>query len=297
MKEYNLENEYLSLTVIDFGARIHKLTYKDSVGTQEVVHSLEHQQDHLNDDTSLNAVVGRFAGRICSNSITLDETEYPIQTINGVHLHGGVGFSKRVWKIQSMTSGTTPSITLSYLSKHLEDGYPGNLNVSVTYTLVEKSLEVKLEAQSDTTTLVNLTHHAYFKLDNSNKFDHLEFTIPATYFIETNENLCPTGNLISVEGHPFDFNKPKRLESTQLDTSFVIDQSKSIEVYSPKTKMRIKATTNQPTAVIYTPESCVGFCIEAQNFTDSPNQEGFVSAILKKGEVYSNLTRYEFSRE
>ncbi len=297
MKEYNLENEYLSLTVIDFGARIHKLSYKDSVGTQEVVHSLEHHQDHLDDDTSLNAVVGRFAGRICSNSITLKNIEYPIQTTKGVHLHGGIGFSKRVWKLRSITSGTTPSISLSYLSKHLEDGYPGNLNVSVTYTLVEKSLEVKLEAQSDTTTLVNLTHHAYFKLDNSNKLEHLEFTIPAPYFIETNKNLCPTGNLISVEGHPFDFNKPKRLESILLDTSFVIDQSKSIEVYSSKTKMRIKATTNQPTAVIYTPENCVGFCIETQNFTDSPNHEGFTSAILKKGEQYSNLTRYEFSRE
>lgn len=297
MKEYNLENEYLSLTVLDFGARIHKLTYKDSKGTQEVVHSLEHPEDHLNDNTCLNAVVGRFAGRICSNSVTIEGKEYPIQTTDGVHLHGGVGFSKRVWKLQTIKNGTTPSITLSYLSKQLEDGYPGNLNVKVTYTLAEKVLEIKFEAQTDATTLVNLTHHAYFKLDNSNQFDHLEFKIPSEHFLETKENLCPTGNLISVKGHPFDFNKPKRLGSTQLDTSFVIDNSKRIEVYSPKTKMRIKATTNQPTAVIYTPESGVGFCIEAQNFTDSPNHEDFASAILKKGEVYSNLTRYEFSRE
>lgn len=297
MKTYSIENEYLSLSVVEFGARIHQLTYKDSYGSQELVHSLHKPEMYRDDTTCLNAVVGRFAGRICSESISIDGIDYPIKTNKGVHLHGGEGFSTKDWKLESISSGANPSIRLSYLSEHLDNGYPGTLNVSVTYTLNKSTLEVEMNAETDQTTLVNLTHHAYFRLDDLKELNQLAFKIPSPSILECKDNLCPTGALIDLKEHPFNFNQQKPLGSLRLDTPYVIDHSRPIEVYSPLTKMKLKVRSNQNCAVIYTPNSGIGFCIETQNYPNSPNCENFPAAELKKGELYKNLTQFEFSRE
>lgn len=297
MKEYTIENEQLSLTVIEYGARIHKLVFKDSLGEQNLVHSLGDKENYLNDNTALNAVVGRFAGRICSDVITIDNKCYPLQTNNGVHLHGGKGFSKRFWTVESISTDISPSITLSYLSKHLEDGYPGNLKVCVTYSLKDTTLNIDYSAITDQTTIVNLTHHAYFKLDDTMEFNHLKFKIPASKCLEMDNKLCPNGNLIDLKGTSLDFNTEKELEKQRLDTVYVIDNSKDVEVYSPHTTIKLKVCTNQKTAVVYTPDNKVGFCIETQNYANSPNCKNFPSSELKVDETYKSITSYQFLRE
>lgn len=297
MECFSIENDRLSLAVINYGARIHQLTYKDNYGNQDVVISLDNIEHYINDTKSLNAVIGRFAGRICSNCITVDGVDYPLSIKEGIHLHGGTGFSNRNWNLEELNTENEPFIKLSYFSKHLEDGYPGNLKVTVTYRLINNKIQIELAATTDQNTLVNLTHHAYFKLDNSNKLNHLQFKIPADHLLELNSNLCPTGRLIELKDHQFNFNNEKNLEDLRLDSPFVIDNSKTTEVYSPITKMRIRATTDQNIAVVYTPDTNGSFCIETQNYPNSPNLSHFPTAELKAGEDYKNLCSFEFTRE
>jgi len=300
MKEYTIKNEQLSLTVLEYGARIHKLQYNDHFGSQNLVHSLHETSKYRDDTTSLNAVIGRFAGRICSSQIILDQKKYTLPTNDGVHLHGGIGFANRLWKVDALSHKETPKIQLSYTSTHLEDGYPGTLKVVVTYILKKNSLIVDFKATTDQTTLVNLTQHTYFKLDDQMKFNHLQFKIPASAILETENNLCPTGDLIPLNEkaqHPLNFNKEHALGTNEFDTPYVIDSSKAIEVYSPKSKLRLVTTTNQPIAVLYTPSSRVGFCVETQNYPNSPNCKNFPSAELKPGEMYNSHTQYKFLRD
>lgn len=297
MKEFIIKNQWLKLCVLNYGARIHRLQYTDSQGTETLVQGLESLEEYLKDETYLGACVGRFAGRICSSTVKIAGEEHSLPTQNGIHLHGGDGFQDKNWNLESIHSGAQPSICLSYLSPAGMSGYPGNLKVFVTYQLIEKSLHIQFEAKTDATTLVNLTQHAYYVLDDSGSFDHYEFCLPSHQYVEMNSNLCPTGNLLNTKGTPYDFTQKKSLGSFHLDTPFVIDNSMPITVFSPKSKMEVEMRTNQNIVVIYTPENKVGFCLETQNYPDSPNHSNFESALLNPEDTYKNECVLTFNRK
>lgn len=298
MKQITIKNEYISLTVLEYGAIIQKMIVKDKNGKKRnVVVGHEKPEVYLDDEHSLGACVGRYAGRISQGGFYLDCKFYPLHTKNGVHLHGGkIGFGKKYWTLTQEHSGNNPFIKLSYKSEHLEEGYPGNLEASVTYKLVGNSLHILHEAQTDKTTVINLTNHSYFKLDDEIAIDHYNLELKCEGFLEVDEQLVPTGNIKKVEHTQNDFLTKKKIGSTRLDTPFIIKpiSENTMTVSSDVSGIVMKVTTNQPAVVIYTPTSFPAICFETQNYPDAPNQSHFPSPILEPGELYSNEATFDF---
>lgn len=258
--------------------------------------------------------VGRYAGRINKGVFTLNGKTYELaQNNNGNALHGGdVGFGKKIWNVSSQTSGENPSITFSLLSEDLDQNYPGELQVDLTYTLTEENelkLEYKAAAAADT--IINLTHHSYFNLDghDGSVLDQKIF-IDAEKMLETNEDNIPTGNFTDLTNHEFDFRSQKNCPAS-IDNSFVINPSNNTAatLFSSKNNLKMSVSTNQPSVHIYVGGNCLdvlkgksnityhktsGICFETQNFPDAPNQKHFPNSVLKKGEEYLQKTVYKF---
>ena len=298
MKQVTLHTDYITLIVLDYGAIIQKILVKDKNGiSTNVVVGLNYPYDYLKDPIHLGACIGRYAGRISNDGFKVNEETYSIHSENGVHLHGGKeGFSRKYWTIEEVHKGTEPFIKLSYQSKHLEEGYPGNLKVWVTYKLINNMLHVIHEATTDQTTVVNLTNHSYFKLDNANDVSNYELQLNCSKRLETYSNLIPTGKLIPVANTPYDFLWEKHMGDIRLDTPFVINTNtkKVGTVHSEKSGIYLEITTNQPGVVVYTPKDFAAICFETQNFPDAPNHSNFPSSILHPEEVYYNESTFVF---
>jgi len=187
-------------------------------------------------------------------------------------------------------------IKLSYVSKHLEEGYPGNLTVNVTYKLVNNALQIVHEAITDRSTVVNLTNHSYFKLDDSPYVDNNELQLNCPIVLEMDDRLLPTGNQIPVRGTEKDFLLPREIGVQRLDTPFVKDMGseKVAELFSPKSGISMKVYTNQPAVIVFTPLDFPGICFETQNYPDAPNQPDFPNSVLRPGEIYNNIAIYKF---
>ncbi|WP_149275263.1 aldose epimerase family protein [Pareuzebyella sediminis] len=297
MKQVTLQNENIILVVLDYGAVIQKLLLKDKNGRYtNVVVGLEFPSKYIEDKTSLGACVGRYAGRI-SKGFVLDRETYPLYTINGVHLHGGKeGFAKKQWTIDKIGREDEPFVQLSYLSNHLEEGYPGNLKASVTYKLVDNALHIIHEAISDRTTVVNLTNHSYFRLDSEDTVSDYRLQLNCSHYAETLENLVPTGNLLPTKGTPYDFLSERPIGQQHLDTPFITDlkAKTAAKVSSLKSGISIEVITNQPAVVVYTPVKIPAICFETQNLPDAPNHNNFPNCILRPGEKYRNVSEFRF---
>ncbi|MBO0592314.1 galactose mutarotase [Cellulophaga sp. E16_2] len=293
-----IKNNKIELTVLDFGAIIQKIIVKDKNGNPtNMVVGFEQPKDYLDNPMFLGACIGRYAGRISKGEFTLDKKIYPIQEEKDVHLHGGsAGFNKKYFKVDEVNHGGNPFIKLSYISEHLEEGYPGTLKVSVTYTLEDNALIVTHEATTDQKTVVNLTNHSYFKLDNTAEINHYDLQLDCTKILDTYDNLIPTGKLTEVAHTKYDFLENKKINTTRLDTPFVIDKRKEIcaSVHSAISGITLEVTTNQAAVVIYTPETTGSICFETQNYPDAPNQPNFPSSVLNKGEKYFNQSIFRF---
>jgi len=289
----------MTLVVLNYGAIIQKLLLKDSEGNYtNVVVGYNHPSRYLTDKVCLGACVGRYAGRISKGGFIIDRERFFIHTDNDVHLHGGKeGFHKKYWTIEKIVPTGNPSVTLSYKSTHLEEGYPGNLMVQVTYQLIDNKLHITHRAKTDRSTVVNLTNHSYFKLDNSPYIDGYELQLNCPYYLETLNNLLPTGNVLPVSATNFDFLKPKQIDLTRLDTPFVRNPKNTIvaKVSSKETGISLEVQTNQPAVVVYTPTDFPGICFETQNLPDAPNQPSFPSSILRPGEIYNNSSTFTFA--
>lgn len=296
MQQVIINNEYLSLKVLNYGARIQELLFRDKDGKwQNTVVGLEDEKAYLKDPISLGACVGRFAGRISGGGFTLDGKFYPLHTDSGVHLHGGrEGFASKYWEISEVHQGPEPYVKLSYHSGHLEEGYPGNLNVSVTYQLRQNTLKITHEAETDRPTIVNLTNHSYFKLDESKEVKHYQLQLHSRQFLQTYPNLVPTGKLMEVQGTDFDFRKARAIGPTLFDTPFALRSSKVSQVYSSKSGIRMQVTSNQPAVVVFTPPAFAAICFETQNYPDAPNIASFPSSQLLPGERYYNHSEFTF---
>lgn len=301
MKQVTIHTDFITLIVLDYGAIIQKILVKDKKGkSTNVVVGLNYPSDYLKDEVSLGACVGRYAGRISNGSFELDRETYHLHTKDGVHLHGGKeGFAKKYWTIEEINRGSEPFVKLSYQSKHLEEGYPGNLKVTVTYKLVNNALHIIHEATTDRTTVVNLTNHSYFRLDDADDVSNYELQLNCPERIETHENLIPTGNLVAVTDTPYDFLWEKPIGNLSLDTPFALDsKTKKVgTVFSEKSGIYLEVTTNQPGVVVYTPKEFTAICFETQNYPDAPNHDNFPSSLLKPGEVYTNASTFVFGIE
>lgn len=298
MKQVTINNKILSLEVLNYGAVIQKLMVPDKNGELfDVVVGMDKPEDYLKDTISLGASIGRFAGRISGGGFELEGERYDLYHEDGVHLHGGrEGFGRKYWEIIEVVKGESPRVVLGYISPHLEEGYPGELQVKVTYELHENALHITHEAETNKPTIVNLTNHSYFRLDDQPNIDKYRLTLNSSHILETDHKLLPSGNLLDIKGTASDFRKSKPIGRLRLDTPFVLSENSDYlgEVYSEHSGIRMKVTTNQPAAVIYTPPNFPAICFETQNFPDAPNHLQFPSSILQPGERYLNTAVFEF---
>lgn len=260
------------------------------------------------------ATIGRFAGRISEGKFSIDKKKYCLNKNNNNHsLHGGnIGFSQKVWKVINSNSDKNPSITLLHFSPDNDENFPGNLNVTLTYTLTEENeLTIDYQAFSSEDTIINLTHHSYFNLDgHQNDIKKLDLFINSKKILETTDENIPTGRYNNIANCPFDFTTQKKCPY-KIDTTFILDKQTKLaaSVFSIKNNLKMEVYTNQPAVHIYVGGNCFGklkgkenanyhstsgICFETQNFPNAPNHEHFPSSILKKDAVYNHTTTYKF---
>ncbi len=259
-------------------------------------------------------VIGRFANRISNAKFTIDEVEYKITAnMMGHHIHGGrIGFHSVLWKGSEFQNDNEVGVKLSYLSKDGEEGYPGNLNCSVTYSLTNNNeLKLGYVATTDKPTVLNLTNHAYFNLlgEGDGRVMEHEIYINADKYTATDDSGIPSGEILPVKDTPLDFTEPNTIGAKlaefqpsrrNFDFNYVIngwDGKKLIlaaRVYEPTSGRVMEVLTTQPGVQLYTSEG-EAFCLETQHFPDSPNRPEFPSTILRPNETFKSQTIYKFS--
>jgi aldose 1-epimerase len=334
VEQYILKNKKgIKIAIITYGGIITSWTAPDKNGMyQDIVLGYNSLDEYIKSTPYFGAIIGRYGNRIAKGKFSIDETEYTLAKNDGPNnLHGGVkGFDKVVWTARTSTTDNKVSLQLTYLSKDMEEGFPGNLETVVTYTLTEdNTLEVLYEATTDKKTIVNLTQHSYFNLSgdfNKTILDH-EITIDADTYIPVDETLIPIGELAPVVGTPFDFRKPKTMaleinaDNDQLkkgggyDHCWVLnDQDQGMRLnataYHPESGRLLEVFSNEPGIQLYSGNFLdgtlpsknggtyayrSGFCLETQHYPDSPNQNNFPSVVLSPGEKYSSKTSFKFS--
>lgn len=324
---YRMENEngaYVS--IIDYGCRIVDISVPDKNGElRNVVLGYSSIEEYEKDTSFFGSVPGRFANRICKGKFTLNGVEYQLAQNDGEnHLHGGpTGFADRVWngKIED------DKVIFSRLSADGEEGYPGNLNVSVIYSFsADNELSITYEAESDKDTILNITNHAYFNLNGEGSGDikSHELYLDADHTTEVDSGLIPTGKILSVEHTPFDFRKSKPVGQDMVnqdpqfnipgtyDHNFVLNGSGLREaaiLQSNESGIRLTCLTDQPGIQIFVPANPItdngtsgrpygvasGICLETQHFPDSINHDNFPSVVLKAGTNFKSKTLFHFS--
>ncbi|MGI9447436.1 MAG: aldose epimerase family protein [Pirellulales bacterium] len=336
IKLYTLENESgMTVRVTNYGAIITSIIVPDRNGKRaDVALGYDRVEDYINavDKPYFGAVVGRYGNRIAKGEFTLDGETYSLLQNNGEnHLHGGaIGFDKVVWAVDEYVEGK--SLTLSYFAKDKEEGYPGNLELIIVYTLADdNSLVVDYHATTDKATPINVTQHTYFNLKGEGHgtiLDH-KLMLNAKTFTPVDESLIPTGEMPAVAGTPFDFTTAKAIgrdidqQNEQLvfglgyDHNWILnkdgkegDLSLAAQVHEPSSGRVMEIYTTEPGIQFYCGNFLDGrlkgksgkpyvhrggFCLETQRFPDSPNQPNFPSTILKPGETYESKTVFKFS--
>jgi aldose 1-epimerase len=327
---YTMRNDQgMEVVCTDYGCIITKILVPNRHGIVEnVVLGFNSLNDYLKYSPYFGAVVGRHAGRIQKAEFTLDGTTYTLaKNNNGNHLHGGLkGFDKVIWNTTIKDNKDSISLEFSYLSKDGEEGYPGNLDIKVIYSLNnENELVMTFEGVSDQRTVVNLTNHSYFNLSGNLKRDILEhtLTLKSDQFLELNEELIPTGEIIPVDETLFDFRAGREIiegtKSSQpqnilagngYDHPFLLTENNNeeIKLYDQESGRGLVIETNQPVVVLYTGNQLgeefiinglpsrryLGLCLETQSPPDSVHHPHFPSTILEKGEQYKAVTKYKF---
>jgi aldose 1-epimerase len=320
--------------ITTFGGKLVSLWVPDKLGKlADVVLGYETVDQYPGGNPYFGAMIGRYGNRIAQGRFVLDGTEYQLTKNNGPNaLHGGPGgFHNVNWNMLNDPSVIHDKVQLAYLSKDGEEGYPGNLQVKVTYTLTDNNeLVIDYEATTDKTTIVNLTHHSFFNLAGAGAGDILshQLYINADRFTPVDETLIPTGELRSVKGTPFDFNVltkiGERIEAPDeqlkngkgYDHNWVLNKNRENElslaakVVEPVSGRVMEVLTTEPGLQFYSGNFLNGydvgkggkryeyrsaFCLEAQHFPDSPNKPHFPPVVLRPGDVYTQKTIYRFS--
>jgi aldose 1-epimerase len=325
---YTLANKNgVRVSIMDYGATIVKILAPDRNGKlDDIVLGFDKFSPYLHQTAHFGATIGRYGNRIAKGQFTLGKSVFQLPLNNGPNsLHGGFrGFDRRLWKVEPVESDI-PAVRFSRLSPDDEEGYPGNLFASVTFSLNDDNeLRISYEATTDKPTIINLTNHSYFNLAGGGTIlDHV-LTLHADAFTPVDETLIPTGEIKPVAGTPWDFLNPTpmglHLKETGgkpigYDHNFVLnkgwfsDWSVAAEVDEPKSGRTLTVSTDQPGVQFYTGNfldgsltgaggnvysQYSGFCLETQHFPDSPNHNNFPSTILVPGETYKTSTVYAF---
>ncbi len=339
---YRLTNDGgLTLEVMNYGGIIVSLRAPDREGNvEDIVLGFDRLDGYLSDayrqlNPYFGALIGRYGNRIDQGRFTLNGVTHQLATNDGDnHLHGGrQGFDRRLWNAEPFSGEDGEGVILRYTSADGEEGYPGRLEATVTYTLTDaNALEVSYHAETDQATPVNLTQHSYFNLageDGSSILEH-ELTIHGDAFTPVDETLIPTGEIRDVADTPFDFREPTPIgarigdDHRQLergggyDHNFVLAMDSApldaprpaARVVDPGSGRVLEIATTEPGLQFYSGNFLdgsvtgkggepygkrSGFALETQHFPDSPNQPDFPSTILEPGETYRSLTVYRFS--
>lgn len=318
----SMKNEQLEVVVSNYGCTIIKVIMADKNGHKDdVVLGYDDFIQYQTLDAYLGALVGRVANRIKAGQFRLNGQDYHLAVNNGPnHLHGGIkGFSYQVF---DYTIEDEHTLKLHYLSKDGEEGYPGDLDLTVTYTLKDDTLTAHYQATSSADTLINITNHSYFNLSGhkENIYQHT-LQIHASQFACVDSDGLTTGELKDVEGTPFDFRQPaligERVEQDDeqlkigkgFDHPFLFDtQSNQVILTHEPTGRQLIVSTTLPQAQIYTANYLDGrlgkygeryyardaVCIETQNMPDAIHLEEHPTTLLKKGETYDEITSYQF---
>lgn len=320
----------MEVCIINFGGVITHIKTADRHGKfADVALGFDELEPYLQSSPYFGALIGRFGNRLAKGRFELDGHTYQLDTNNGEnHLHGGVtGFDKVVWEATPFTNDTEVGLKLFYLSRDGDQGYPGNLSVTVTYSLTnENEIRVDYHATTDQATPVNLTQHSYFNLAGQGDILNHELTINADAFTPIDDTQIPIGGSQAVAGTPFDFRAGKKIglqineEDEQLRCGLGYDHNFVLNKPAPK-QLTLAARASESTTgrvlEVYTEEPGVqfysgnfldgsltgkgktyayrtGFCLEPQHFPDSPNQPDFPSTILRPGETYQSRTIFKF---
>lgn len=326
---YTLKNESdIVIKITSYGGIITEIHTADRNGkTGNIALGFDNLEQYLAGHPNFGALIGRYGNRIAKAQFTLDGVTYQLNANNGANtLHGGIrGFDDVLWDAEVISCDERSALKLSYLSRDGEEGYPGNLQVTVTYELLMDKLFITYEAETDQATVLNLTNHTYFNLNGEGSIrDHILY-INASKYTPVNAELIPTGELANVEGTPFDFRKPSVIgdrfdqlgnDPVGYDHNFVIDGSAgekrlAAKVMDPKTGRFVEVLTTEPGMQFYTGnfldgslvsgkrvfEQHTGLCLETQHFPDSPNQPDFPSTVLRPGDKFVSQTIFKFGVE
>lgn len=331
---YTLRNDKgAEARIMNYGGAVVSLKMPDKNGDYgDVVLGFDDFDSYYKKSPFFGALVGRYGNRIAGAKFTLDGTTYNLPANDGPNtLHGGKrGFDKRVWSAKTRETDNGPQLILHYLSKDGEEGFPGNLDVTATYTLTDdNALRLEYTATTDKDTVLNLTHHGYFNLAGKGDIlDHVVM-IPADRFTPVDSTLIPTGVLQPVEGTPFDFRTPTAIgarieqDNEQLkfakgyDHNWVINKNLGelglmARVSEPTTGRVMEVWSTEPGLQFYSGNFLDGtltgkggrvygrrsaFCMEPQHFPDSPNKPEFPTTELKPGETFHNTIIYKFSTQ
>lgn len=337
MHLYTLTNANgVEARVTNYGGIIVSLRVPDAQGQfDDIVLGYDALASYLDETPYFGAIIGRYGNRIGGAQFELDDSTYTLAANDGPnHLHGGVkGFDKVIWDAEPFEDERGTGLILTYTSPDGQEGYPGQLNATVTYLLTdENELIFDYEATTDKATPVNLTQHTYFNLAGDGSGDILDhqMMINADAFTPVDSTLIPTGELRPVEGTPFDFRQPTAIgaridaDNEQIrfgpgyDHNFVLNRADALaasltlaaRVTEPRSGRVMEVFTTEPGIQFYSGnfldgsltgkggvayEHRTGFCLETQHFPDSPNKPGFPSTILRPGETYHSRTVYKFS--
>lgn len=334
---YVLKNKNgLEATFTNFGLRLVSLMVPDKNGVfEDVVLGFSNLKGYQTKKGSyFGAIIGRYSNRISDGEFTLEGKTYTLAINNGKnHLHGGVkGFNNVVWEAQQLK---TNEIEFTRISPDMEEGYPGNLKVKVSYTLTDDNeLQINYYATTDKTTIINLTHHSFFNLagEGNGDVNHHQLMINADFFTPVNQDLIPTGVIEKVKGTPFDFTSLKTIGrdlnekhlqfqyAKGYDQNFVLNKTPknkqglvlAAKVLEPNSGRVMEVYTSEPGIQFYEANHLDGsvkgksgksylfrgaFCLETQHFPNSPNQINFPTTILRPHQTYTSTTVYKFTKQ
>ena len=331
IQQYTLTNRTGTVVkIINYGAIITNLLVPDKDGKiGDIVLGCDNVEAYEQCSAYFGAVPGRYAGRIANGAFTLNNHQYYVTLNSGLNsIHGGIrGYGRRIWSADPAITSEGPALRLTLDDADGNEGYPGNVHVTVIYTLTHtNALKIQYYATADKDTPLNLTSHSYFNLHDAGKSDVLNCIarIDASHYLPVNDTKIPTGEIAAVEGTPFDFThfKPfnKDIQELSPETTPATTTPWSSTTRPANSPGPPKSTTLPPAAssnagppnhslqfttcpylnnqpgkgdIIYTHSTA--FCLEAQHFPDSPNHPNFPSTILHPGETYRQITEYRFS--
>lgn len=322
---YTLVNENgTALSVLDYGATVQSLLYKD----RDICVGFDRAADYDHNAAYLGATVGRVAGRFTDSSFPFRGKTYHVtHTSKDPALHGGTdGFSFRFWKAEVIEPGKDPSMRFSLISPDGDMGFPGDMRVSVIFTLTEEDVwRLEYEADSSSDTVVNLTNHIYFNFDGFDGEDVRPTlaTIHADHVLELAPSLLPSGELIAVEGTAFDFRREKSLLAAMEQSHPMIEAAEGLDVNfclgeegtfrhaatmrSEKSGIGVHCYTDMPGLQVYMANylhfrngkggalyQYQGVCMETQRYPDAPNHPNFPDITLRAGDTFRTITEYRF---